>query len=141
VVESGVSMNSAPQEMILAATIHRVKMCEDKIKDFEQMVSTLTSQMAKNRAELASKGLANLVMGVSTPCDIPRELKPTLGKFRMPKNRSHSVVTKRWTLWKHQLEAGMSTSEIARHWGCHHTSIINAKKRNFTARKSTGRGK
>jgi transposase-like protein len=48
-------------------------------------------------------------------------------------------VTKRWTLWKHQLEAGMSTSEIARHWGCHHTSIINAKKRNFTARKSTGR--
>lgn len=140
-VESGVSVISAPQEMILAATIHRVKLCEDKIKDFEQMVSTLTSQMAKNRAELASKGLANLVMGVSTPCDIPRELKPTLGKFRMPKNRSHSVVTKRWTLWKHQLEAGMSTSEIARHWGCHHTSIINAKKRNFTARKSTGRGK
>lgn len=115
-------------------------MCEDKIKDFEQMVSSLTSQMAKNRAELASKGLANLVMGVSTPCDIPRELKPTLGKFRMPKNRSHSVVTKRWTLWKHQLESGMSTSEIARHWGCHHTSILNAKKRNFTARKSTGRG-
>ena len=32
-----VSMN----DLVLAATIHRVKLCEDKIKDFEQMVSTL----------------------------------------------------------------------------------------------------
>ena len=54
-------------ELVLAATIHRVKSCEDKIAQFEQLISTLTAQMAHNRSELASKGLANLIMGTTTP--------------------------------------------------------------------------
>jgi len=130
-----------PQELVLAATIHRVKCCEDRIKEFEQMVSTLTSQMAQNRTELASKGLATLVMGTTTPLDIPKELVPTYGKYRARGNRSHSIVKKRWELWKAQHDSGLSIQEIAKAWGCHHTSVLNAKNRNFTHRKATGRGK
>ena len=134
-------MITQPQELILAATIHRVKMCEDRIKEFDQMVSTLTSQMAQNRAELASKGLASLVMGTTTPLDIPKELVPTYGKYRARGNRSHSIVKKRWELWKAQHDSGLSIQEIAKAWGCHHTSVLNAKNRNFTPRKATGRNK
>ena len=130
-----------PQELVLAATIHRVKLCEDRIKEFEEMVSTLTSQMAQNRTELASKGLATLVMGTTTPLDIPKELVPTYGKYRARGNRSHSIVRKRWELWKAQHQSGLSIQEIAKAWGCHHTSIINAKNRNFIPRKATGRNK
>ena len=128
-----------PQELVLAATIHRVKLCEEKIAQFEQMVSTLTSQMAHNRSELASKGLANLVMGTTTPLDIPRELRPTFGRYRARGNRSHNTVQKRWGIWKAQYESGLTVKEIANAWGCHHSSIVNAKSKNFTARKSTGR--
>lgn len=127
-----------PQELVLAATIHRVKLCEDRIKDFEQMVSTLTSQMAQNRAELASKGLSSLIMGTSTPLDIPKELRPTIGKFRMPRNRSFATVSKRWALWKAQLASGMNIHELADAWGCDYTTIRNAKERGFIARKSKG---
>ncbi len=133
--EGRLSVNQPP-EMILAATIHRVKMCEDKIKDFEQMVSTLTATMAQNRAELASKGLSNLIMGTSSPLDIPNDLKPTLGKFRMPRNRSHAIVTKRWALWKAQLGSGLDLVEVARSWGVHPTTIINARSRGFVARNT-----
>ena len=127
-----------PQEMVLAATIHRVKMCEDKLREFEQMVSTLTSTMAQNRAELASKGLEKFVIGVTTPLDIPKELIPTRGKDGARRNREYSTVKKRWTLWKHQLDSGMSMSELARAWGVHRTTIMNAKSRNFAVRKAKG---
>jgi hypothetical protein len=114
-------------------------MCEDRIREFEQMVTTLTAQMAHNRAELASKGLANLVMGTATPLDIPKELVPTYGKYRARGNRTHSVVKKRWEIWKAQHESGLSLRDIANAWGCHPTSVLNAKNRNFKARKATGR--
>jgi len=127
-----------PQELVLAATIHRVKMCEDKLREFEQMVSTLTSTMAQNRAELASKGLERFVIGVTTPLDIPKELIPTRGKNGARRNREYSIVKKRWTLWKHQLDSGMSMSELARAWGVHRTTIMNAKSRNFAVRKAKG---
>jgi len=130
-----------PQELVLAATIHRVKMCEDKIREFEQMVTTLTAQMAHNRAELASKGLATLVMGTTTPLDIPKELVPTYGKYRARGNRKYDVVKKRWAIWKAQYNSGLSLTNIAKAWGCHHTTILNAVNRNFTPRKATGRGK
>jgi len=126
-------------DLVLAATIHRVKSCEDKIAQFEQLISTLTAQMAHNRAELASKGLANLVMGTTTPLDIPKELVPTYGKYRARGNRTHSVVEKRLEIWKAQYESGLSLRDIAKAWGCHPTSILNAKNRNFKARKATGR--
>jgi hypothetical protein len=114
-------------------------MCEDRIREFEQMVTTLTAQMAHNRTELASKGLANLVMGTATPLDIPKELVPTYGKYRARGNRTHSVVTKRWEIWKAQHESGISLRDIANAWGCHPTSVLNAKNRKFKARKATGR--
>jgi hypothetical protein len=113
-------------------------MCEDKLREFEQMVSTLTATMAQNRAELASKGLEKFVIGVTTPLDIPKELVPTFGKHRAKRNRSHSIVVKRWTLWKHQLDSGMSMSELARAWGVHPTAILFAKKQNFIVRKAKG---
>ena len=127
-----------PEELVLAATIHRVKMCEDKLREFEQMVTTLTSTMAQNRAELASKGLEKFVLGVTTPLDIPKELIPTIGKGGARRNREYSTVNKRWTLWKHQLDSGMSMSELARAWGVHRTTIMNAKSRNFIVRKAKG---
>ncbi len=127
-----------PQDMVLAATIHRVKMCEDKLREFEQMVTTLTSTMAQNRAELASKGLEKFVIGVTTPLDIPKELIPTYGKAGARRNREYSTVKKRWTLWKHQLDSGMSMSELARAWGVHPTAILFAKKQNFIVRKAKG---
>ena len=102
------------------------------------MVSTLTSTMAQNRAELASQGLEKLVMGVTTPLDIPKDLIPTRGKDGARRNREYSTVKKRWTLWKHQLDSGMSMSELARAWGVHRTTIINAKARNFVVRKAKG---
>ena len=127
-----------PQDMVLAATIHRVKMCEDKLREFEQIVSTLTSTMAQNRAELASKGLERFVIGVTTPLDIPKELIPTRGKDGARRNREYSTVKKRWTLWKHQLDSGMSMSELARAWGVHRTTIMFAKKQKFIVRKAKG---
>ena len=131
-------MITHPQELVLAATIHRVKMCEDKLREFEQMVSTLTSTMAQNRAELASKGLEKFVIGVTTPLDIPKELVPTYGKAGARRNREYSTVKKRWTLWKHQLDSGMSMSELAKAWGVHRTTIMFAKSRNFIVRKAKG---
>ena len=124
--------------MVLAATIHRVKLCEDKLREFEQMVTTLTATMAQNRAELASQGLEKLVMGVTTPLNIPKELVPTYGKAGARRNREYSTVKKRWTLWKHQLDSGMSMSELARAWGVHPTAILFAKKQNFIVRKAKG---
>ena len=131
-------MIAHPQELVLAATIHRVKMCEDKLREFEQMVTTLTSTMAQNRAELASQGLEKFVLGVTTPLDIPKELVPTYGKAGARRNREYSTVKKRWTLWKHQLESGMSMNELARAWGVHPTTILFAKKQNFIVRKAKG---
>ncbi len=113
-------------------------MCEDKLREFEQMVTTLTSTMAQNRAELASKGLEKFVIGVTTPLDIPKELIPTYGKAGARRNREYSTVKKRWTLWKHQLDSGMSMSELARAWGVHPTAILFAKKQNFIVRKAKG---
>jgi hypothetical protein len=134
-------MITQPQELVLAATIHRVKMCEDKIREFEQMVSTLTSQMAQNRTEMASKEAGNIVLGVTTPLDIPKELVVTYGKYRARGNRKYDVVKKRWAIWKAQYNSGLSLTNIAKAWGCHHTTILNAVNRNFTPRKATGRGK
>jgi hypothetical protein len=67
-------------------------MCEDKLSEFEQMVTTLTATMAQNRAELASKGLEKFFLGVTTPLDIPKELVPTYGKGGARRNREYSTV-------------------------------------------------
>lgn len=128
-------------ELVLAATIHRVKLCEEKIKEFEQIVTTLTSQMAQNRAELASKGLERFVMGVTTPLDIPKELVPTFGAGRARRNRTYASVKKRWTIWKHQVNSGITIPEIAKAWGVHPSSIIHARSKNFETKKLKGESK
>ena len=56
--------------------------------------------------------------------------------FRMSgsgRNRKAAVVAKRWALWKSQRAQGYTVEQIAKAWGCNHSSISNAERHKFQA--------
>lgn len=121
------------------ALVYRVKALEDKIVDQANQITTLASQIAQNRTEMALKEAKEVEEGITTRLQIPEDLMPTIGKYRARKNRSYEIVKKRWALWKVQMESGLSQNQIAKAWGCDHGSISYAKKRNFEPRSTSGR--
>ena len=48
-------------------------------------------------------------------------------------NRTAAVVAKRWALWKVQRSQGYTFQQIAKAWGCNHSSVVNAEKHKFNA--------
>ena len=142
--ESGLSVREI-LDLPFAALIYRVKVLEEKLADQGNQIAALASTIAQNRAEMALKQTIEPNVGKVTAyecvkhlmpiMDVPKDLMPTLGKFRARSNRTSEVVAKRWALWKIQYEAGHSFSEIARAWGCDHSTINYAFRKNFNARK------
>jgi len=142
--ESGLSVREII-DLPFNALVYRVKALEDKIVDQASQITALASTIAQNRTEMALKHADHTNMGKVTAydcvkdlmpiMDVPKDLMPTPGKFRARKNRTSEVVAKRWALWKIQYEAGHSFSEIARAWGCDHSTINYAFRKNFNARK------
>jgi len=121
------------------ALVYRVKVIEEKLVDQANQITTLASQIAQNRTEMAIKEANEVAEGISTRLEIPKDLMPTIGKYRARKNRSYEIVKKRWALWKVQLESGLTQNQIAKAWGCDHASISYARSRNFEPRKTKGR--
>ena len=121
------------------ALVYRVKVLEEKLVDQANQITTLASQMAQNRTEMAVKEANEVAEGITTRLQIPNDLMPTIGKYRARKNRSYEIVKKRWDLWKLQLESGLTIYQIAKAWGCDHSSVSHARSRNFEPRRTNGR--
>ena len=136
--ESGLSVREII-DLPFNALVYRVKALEDKIVDQANQIATLASQIAQNRTEMALKEAKEVEEGITTRLQIPKDLMPTIGKYRARKNRSYEIVKKRWALWKVQLESGLTQNQIAKAWGCDHASISYARRRNFEPRKTKGR--
>jgi uncharacterized coiled-coil protein SlyX len=126
-------------DLPFAALVYRVKVLEEKLVDQANQITTLASQIANNRTEMALKEAKEVEEGITTRLQIPKDLMPTIGKYRARKNRSYEIVKKRWALWKVQFESGLSQNQIAKAWGCDHASISYARRRNFEPRKTKGR--
>jgi hypothetical protein len=136
--ESGLSVREI-LDLPFAALVYRVKVLEEKLVDQANQITTLASQIAHNRTEMALKEAKEVEEGITTRLQIPKDLMPTIGKYRARKNRSYEIVKKRWALWKVQFESGLSQNQIAKAWGCDHASVSYAKKRNFEPRITRGR--
>ena len=96
------------------ALVYRVKVLEEKLVDQANQITTLASQIAHNRTEMALKEAKEVEEGITTRLQIPKDLMPTIGKYRARKNRSYEIVKKRWALWKVQFESGLSQNQIAK---------------------------
>ena len=150
--ESGVAimMTAIQTEYALPATIYRVNETEKKIKELESEIINLRTSLTSAIEQIqASAVMKNGLSIGKTPQKreilVPDELKHTRGKrfvFRGKKvygrkNRNAEKVTERWELWKTQVSMGIPISVIARAWGCHHASILHAKKKGFRAYAKT----
>ena len=139
----------------ISAVTYRVKEIEDrlamqdhKITQLAELISyngsqaqidKLTSIIENIRLTIPLKTITQHIQGGHSSLEIPKELLPTIGKYRARSNRTYETVKKRWALWKLQLDAGVSATELARAWGCDRSSILYARKNRFVARASNGR--
>ena len=144
--------------LVLPAAIHRIKMLEERMAGQDAQITQLAGMIARAKEDggqgqidkLASiidnirltiplKTISQHIQGGHSPLEIPKELLPTVGKYRTRSNRTYEVVKKRWALWKTQLDSGVTPSELAKAWGCDRGTILYAIKNKFTARASNGR--
>ena len=140
--------------LILPAAIHRIKLLEDRMAGQDQQISQLAMIIAKAKEDggqgqidkLASiidnirltiplKTISQHLEGGHSPLEIPKELLPTVGKYRTRSNRTYEVVKKRWALWKTQLDAGASVAEMSKAWGCDRGTVLYAIRNDFIPSK------
>ena len=145
-------INESPAIM---AVTYRIKEIEDRLAMQDHKITHLTELISYNgsqaqidkiasiieniRLSIPQKTITEYIQGGNSSVEIPKELLPTLGKYRARSNRTYEVVKKRWALWKLQLDAGVSATEIAKAWGCDRSSVLYAIKNRFVARASNGR--
>ena len=135
----------------VSALTYRVSTLERKLEeslaDFRQTAESLRrlrQELAASRISLREdndKAAKAITAGILDWHDIavPKELM--IGKSRKRRgkrrtagtNRCASTVQARWSLWRAQREAGYTLQQIARAWGCNHSSIVNAEKNKFRA--------
>lgn len=128
-------------ELALPAAIHRITMLEKERDEFNQKLTTLYATIGQIRSELASGGRLVKETTLTSPIVIPDDLRLVkLKGQRQKRNRPYHIVQKRWSLWKEQLQTGISVNALAKAWDCDHGTILFAKKRNFTARKAWNKG-
>ncbi len=141
----------------IAAISIRLKAVEEKLESFEERVgikerlireankritpeisaelasqlSPLCDKVARIEAEMGLKTRLTLTKALAPTIEVPQDLRMIPGKRGKKKNRTTEVVQRRWEIWRMQREAGITTTAIARAWGCDHASILHAEKRNW----------
>lgn len=63
--------------------------------------------------------------------DLERETGVGVRDIHSRDSRTRRIVLARWTAWKRLHEAGASLHQIARAWGCDHSSILHAKRKGW----------
>ena len=127
-------------ELALPATIYRVGELEKKIKEIMDRIDnsnqSIGTQLKEIRACMVVKESLPTVEGKPLQeIIVPPELAFAKGSkfkkgnrfFRSSKNRTAEIVARRWAMWRDQHGAGIPISVIARAWGCHHSTILNAR--------------
>ena len=124
-------------ELALPAAIHRITMLEKERDEFNKKLTSLYTTIGQIRSELALGGGLVKETTLDSPVVIPDDLRLTSTKGQRQRgNRQFHKVQKRWKLWEEQLKTGISINALAKFWGVHHTSIVNAQARKFKARKA-----
>jgi len=137
--------------LVLPAAIHRIKMLEERMEGQDAQITQLAGLIARAKEDggqaqidklatiidnirltIPVKTISQHIQGGHSPLEIPKELLPTVGKYRNRSNRTYDVVKKRWALWKTQLDAGVSPTELSKAWGCYRGTVLNAIRNNFT---------
>jgi len=144
-------------EQGIAALSIRLKAVEDRLNSFEERVgirermmkeaqrrispdmaaelasqlSPLCDKVARIEAEMGLKQRLTLTKALAPTIEVPQDLRMIPGKGGKKKNRTAEVVQRRWEIWRMQREAGITTTAIARAWGCDHASILHAERRNW----------
>ncbi|NCA19753.1 MAG: hypothetical protein EBS86_01285 [Crocinitomicaceae bacterium] len=126
-------------EMALPATIYRVSAAEKTIAELRAEVNALRISLTTAVEQIKCSNIQ--IKTPETEIIVPKELVHSKGKRYMRygkmvygrRNRNAEQVAKRWSMWKTQLELGISMSAIARAWNCDHSSILHAKKKGFKA--------
>jgi len=140
--------------LVLPAAIHRIKMLEERMAGQDAQITQLAGMIARAkenggqgqidklatiidniRLTIPLKTITQHLQGGHSPLEIPKELLPTVGKYRTRSNRTYEVVKKRWALWKTQLDAGAGVAELARAWGCDRGTVLYAIRNDFTPSK------
>ena len=136
-------------DLAIPATIYRVTQLEKKINEINLRIDS-TSNAIKTQLDLIR---SCMVIKEALPTKegkplpdiiVPEDLTMKRGKrfkkgkkyFTASKNRQAEIVARRWALWRDQHNAGMPLSVIARAWGCHHSTILNARKNNWESYKT-----
>lgn len=110
----------------------------------------LSASEARNHQErvMAEEGLINILSekNIMVPGELlivhdngTRRGRKRGVRYRSHRNRDANTVAKRWALWKTQRAMGYTVQQIARAWGCNHTSIVNAEKNGFKPAYGTNR--
>mgnify|MGYP000306196996 CR=1 FL=1 len=111
---------------------------EGKLAQLERAMANLRAEIMAGKAALAQNSTAKqhgILAGMLDERDIlvPKELRiKSSGRGRPGGgNRRTGILAKRWALWKIQREQGFTFQEIARAWGCNHTSVCHAASKNW----------
>lgn len=136
-------------ELALPATIYRVGELEKKIKEImdridntNQSIGTQLNQikacMVVKEAlpTMEGKPMQEIIVPEALAFAKGRKFKKGKKFFNASKNRTAEIVARRWAMWRDQYNAGVPASVIARAWGCDHSTILNAKARNWESYKS-----
>jgi hypothetical protein len=137
-------------QQALPALNYRITQLEQKLEarptsELEAKLAQLERTMANLRAEIMAGRQAlsegnmdkqkNVLTAMLDESDIlvPKELRiRNTGRGRPGGgNRQAKILAKRWALWKIQREQGFTFQEIARAWGCNHTSVCHAASKDW----------
>jgi len=149
-----------PTEQAIGTLTYRISQLERRINEtIEPEMKQTGKSLLALRQELAAgrilfkeegrKDAAAVVAGMRSWRDIVVPPELMIGKTTKRRglkrsggrNRTASVVAKRWALWKAQRAAGYTFMEISQAWGCNHSSIVNAAKCGFQPGKYQRRRK
>lgn len=100
-------------------------------QELASQLSPLCDKVARIEAEMGLKQRLTLTKALAPTIEVPQDLRMIPGKKGKKRNRTAEVVQRRWEIWRMQREAGITTTAIARAWGCDHASILYAEGRNW----------
>jgi hypothetical protein len=109
----------------------RKRMSPEMAAEMASQLSPLCDKVARIEAEMGLKTRLTLTKALAPTIEVPQDLRMIPGQNGKKKNRTAEVVQRRWEIWKMQREAGITTTAIARAWGCDHASILYAEKKNW----------
>ena len=135
----------------ISALTYRVSQTERKNEELELLCRQTAESLRQLRQELAANRVAMrednhrqaaaVAAGILDWKDLAVPPELVIGKTPKRRNkrraagtnRTAAVVAKRWALWKLQRAQGYTFQQIAKAWGCNHSSVVNAEKNKFNA--------